>query len=301
MVPTGLRTTYYLLWKEPLLHFALIGAVVFGAYHGLNGDSPKADKPEPIHIGEGDVRWLKQTWSSQWLRDPTAEELSGLVNDLVGEQLLAREAEAIGLGENDTIIRRRLAQKLKFVIEDTAQLTEPTDDELQQYYANHAAKFATPGTVSFKQIYFNPEQRTEPAIDAANVLAKMASSGEGDPAIGDRLLLGDDFERLENTALSAIFGPDFANAAFALEPGIWKGPITSGYGLHLVMVTEHTPTEPKPFGAVRDAVATQWRNSKQEDLSRAYLADLRKKYGVQYDDGTKALLESQALPDLAAK
>jgi hypothetical protein len=102
-----------------LLHFALIGAVVFGGYHWLNGNPPKADKTEPIHIGEGDVRWLKQTWSSQWLRDPTAEELSGLVNDLVGEQLLAREAEAMGLGENDTIIRRRLAQKLTFVIEDT--------------------------------------------------------------------------------------------------------------------------------------------------------------------------------------
>ena len=245
------------LWKEPLLHFAIIGAVVFGGYHWLNGNPQKDDQAEPIHIGEGDLRWLKQTWSSQWLRDPTDEELSGLVNDLVGEQLLAREAEAMGLGENDTIIRRRLAQKLKFVIEDTAQLTEPTDKELRQYYANHAASFATPGTVSFKQIYFNPEQRKEPAIDATTVLAKMASGGEGDPAIGDRLLLGDDFERVENPALSAMFGADFANAVFALEPGVWKGPIKSGYGLHLVMVTEHTPTEPRPFDTVRDAVITQ--------------------------------------------
>ncbi|MEK1852263.1 MAG: peptidylprolyl isomerase [Phyllobacterium sp.] len=288
------------LWKEPLVHFALIGAVVFGAYHGLNGGPPKSDK-EPIHIGEGDVRWLKQTWSSQWLRDPTAEELNGLVNDLVGEQLLAREAEAIGLGENDTIIRRRLAQKLKFVIEDTAQLTEPTDYELRQYYASQLVSFVTPGTVSFKQVYFNPEQHKDPVADAAALLAEIRSKGDGDSAAGDRLLLGDDFHRLENSALSGMFGADFANEVFALEPGSWKGPIKSGYGLHLVMVMERTPTEPRPFDTVRDAVIAQWRTSKQEDLSRAYLADLRKKYGVQYDESTKALLEPQSVPSVAAK
>ena len=291
----------FTFWKEPLLHFALIGAVVFGGYHWLNGNPPKADKTESIHIGEGDVRWLKQTWSSQWLRDPTAEELNGLVNDLVGDQLLAREAEAMGLGENDTIIRRRLAQKLKFVIEDTALLTEPTDEELRQFYASHTASFAQPATVSFKQIYLNPEQRKEPMADANALLGEMKFGGDGDAAAGDRLLLGDDFQRVENSALSGMFGADFANAVFTLEPGAWKGPIKSGYGLHLVMITEHIPTEPRPFDTVRDAVVTQWQNSKQEDLGRAYLADLRKKYDVQYDVGTKALLESQSSPNVAAK
>lgn len=292
---------YRVLSKEPLLHFALIGAVVFGGYHWLNGRLPEADKAEPIHIGEGDIQWLKQTWASQWLRDPTAEELSGLVNDLVGEQLLAREAEAMGLGENDTIIRRRLAQKLKFVIEDTVQLAEPTEDELRQFYASHKASFATAGTVSFKQIYLNPEQRREPMADATALLAEMRSKGNGDTVAGDRLLLGDDFQRMENSALSGMFGAEFANQVFALEPGSWKGPIKSGYGLHLVMVTEHVPAESSPFDIVRDAIVTQWRNSQQNDLSRAYLEGLRKKYGVQYDEGPKALLASPGLPSVAAK
>lgn len=289
------------LWKEPLVHFALIGAIMFGGYHRLNSGSPEPDKTEPIHIGEGDVRWLKQTWASQWLRDPTGEELSGLVNDLVGEQLLAREAEAMGLGENDTIIRRRLAQKLKFVIEDTAHLTEPKDAELRQYYASHSASFATPGTVSFRQIYFNPEQRNDPLADADKLLAELQSKGEGSSAAGDRLLLGDDFEHLEDSALSGMFGTQFANEVFALEPGSWGEPIKSGYGLHLVMVTDRTPTELRPFETVRDAVITQWRSSKQKEVSRSYLADLRKKYGVQYDNGTKALLEPKSLPSVAAK
>ncbi|MBA5800698.1 peptidyl-prolyl cis-trans isomerase [Rhizobium changzhiense] len=289
------------LWREPLLHFTLVGAALFGGYHWLDPGLPKSDRAVPIHIGEGDVRWLKQTWSSQWLRDPTIDELSGLVNDLVGEQLLAREAEAMGLGENDTIIRRRLAQKLKFVIDDTAQLAEPTDEELLQFYASHAESFARPGTVSFKQIYFNPEQHKDPAADAAALIAEIQSKGNGGSAAGNRLLLGDDFQRLENSAVSGMFGGDFADAVFALEPGEWKGPIKSGYGLHIVMVTERTPTEPRPFDTVRDAVTAQWRNNKQEDLSRAYLADLRKKYGVQYDESTKALLEPQRAPSVAAK
>ena len=295
MAKTG-SEIYRALWNEPLLHFALIGAVVFGGYHWLNGNPPKVDKTEPIQIGQGDLRWLKQTWASQWLRDPTSEELSGLVNELVGEQLLAREAEAMGLGENDTIIRRRLAQKLKFVIEDTVQLAEPTEEELREFYARHIASFAMASTVSFKQIYLNPEQRKEPMADANAFLAEIRSKGGDESAVGDRLLLGDDFQRVENSALSGMFGADFANQVFALQPGNWKGPIKSGYGLHLVMVTEHIPTEPKPFDTVRDAIVTQWHNSQQEDLSRAYLEGLRKKYGVQYDEIRKPCWNRQACP-----
>ena len=114
-----------------------------------------------MRIGEGDVRWLKQTWSSQWLREPSAEELKGLVDDLLNEKLMAREAEAMGLGEDDTIIRRRLAQKLKFLVEDTAQLAEPSEAELGSSMPPTPRHFETPGRLSFRQVYFNPEHRTD--------------------------------------------------------------------------------------------------------------------------------------------
>ena len=117
------------LLREPLLHFAVAGAILFGGYSWLNNTHADTTAIEPVRIGEGDVRWLKQTWSSQWVREPSAEELKGLIDDLLNEKLMAREAEAIGLGEDDTIIRRRLAQKLKFLVEDTAQLTEPSEAE----------------------------------------------------------------------------------------------------------------------------------------------------------------------------
>ena len=149
------------LLREPLLHFAVAGAILFGGYSWLNNTRADTTAVEPVRIGEGDVRWLKQTWSSQWLREPSADELKGLVDDLLNEKLMAREAEAMGLGEDDTIIRRRLAQKLKFLVEDTAQLAEPSEAELRQFYAANTLHFETPGRLSFRQVYFNPEHRTD--------------------------------------------------------------------------------------------------------------------------------------------
>ena len=111
---------------------------------------------EPVRIGEGDVRWLKQTWSSQWLREPTAEELQGLVDDLLNEKLLAREAETMGLGEDDTIIRRRLAQKLKFLVEDTAKLTEPSEAELQAILCRQRQPLRDPGKTFVQADLFQP-------------------------------------------------------------------------------------------------------------------------------------------------
>ena len=172
--------------KEPLLHFAVIGAVVFGGYSWLNGKTVEAKAVEPVRVAEGDVRWLKQTWSSQWLREPSADELKGLVDDLLKEKLMAREAEAMGLDQDDTIIRRRLAQKLKFLVEDTAQLAEPPEEELRRFYAANSTRFETPGKLSFKQIYFNPEKRADAPTDAAATLAEIKANGGDMPtrAIG---------------------------------------------------------------------------------------------------------------------
>ena len=168
------------LLREPLLHFAVAGVVLFSAYAWLNGSRPASDGVEPVRIGAGEIHWLKETYSSQWLRPPDASELQGLVTDLVNEELLAREAQAMGLGEDDTIIRRRLAQKLKFLVEDTSRLAEPTDAELRQYFEANAARFEDSPRVSFSQIYFNPENRKDAAKDAGLVLAGLSANASAD-------------------------------------------------------------------------------------------------------------------------
>ncbi|WP_208249933.1 peptidylprolyl isomerase [Rhizobium sp. T1470] len=288
------------VFREPLLHFAVAGAVLFGGYSWLHEKRAKEGAVEAVRISEGDVRWLKQTWSSQWLRDPTSIELKGLVEDLSNERLLARAAKEMGLDQDDTIIRRRLAQKLKFMVEDTAQLAEPAEAELRTFYAANSSRFETPGRLSFKQVYFSPERRVDAAADAKAVLARL-NAGDIEPAAGDRLLIGDSFDDTEAAALSGMFGADFTHDVLALQPGGWRGPVKSGYGFHLVFVTQHMPAATKPFETVRDAVLAEWRSARQAELTRDYLAELRRKYGLELEDGVSAMLGSELASKVAAK
>jgi hypothetical protein len=285
--------------REPLLHFAVAGALLFGGYSWLHDKRAEAAAVEPVHISDGDIRWVKQTWSSQWMRDPTAAELKGLVEDLVNERLLAREAKEMGLDQDDTIIRRRLAQKLKFIVEDTAQLAEPPEAELRKFYAANPSRFETPGRLSFKQVYFSPERRTDAAADARAALVQL-SVGDDETTAGDRLIVGDVFDDTD-AAISGMFGPDFAHDVVVLQPGAWSGPVKSGYGFHLVFVMKRKPAAPKPFDMVRDAVLAEWRNARQAEVSRDYLAELRKKYGLELDDDVAAVLSFAPAPTVAAK
>ena len=130
---------------------------------------------------------------------------------------------------------------------------------------------------------------------------ELKANSKSDAAAGDRLLFGDSFEDTDQLALSGMFGADFAREVVALEPGEWRGPIKSGYGFHLVLVTQRTPTASTPFETVRDVVLAKWRGAKQVELSRDYLVELRKKHGVELDDRAKAVLELGPTTNVAAQ
>ncbi len=290
------------LLREPLVHFVIAGVVLFSAYAWLNGSRPASDGVEPVRISTGQIQWLRQTYSSQWLRPPDANELQGLVNDLVNEGLLAREAQAMGLGEDDTIVRRRLAQKLKFLVEDTSRLAEPTDAELRQYFEANAARFEDSPRVSFTQIYFNPETRKDAAEDAGLVLAGLsANAGDDGAELGDRFLLEAEMRQVDRQAIANAFGDEFADALLAVEPGKWSGPLKSGYGRHLVFVSVREAARKPAFEAVRDKVAAEWRRESEQKVSQDYLGKLREKYGVELDDSVKAQLEPQPAADVSMR
>lgn len=291
------------LLREPLLHFAVAGLVLFFAYSWLNGSRPSSDGLEPVRVGAGEIQWLKKTYSNQWLRPPDEAELQGLVDDLVNEELLAREAQVIGLGENDTIIRRRLAQKLKFLVEDTSRFADPTDPELRQYFEANLARFAAGATVSFTHVFFNPQGRTDAAHDAAAALASLEETA-ADPQLaelGDRFLLDSEFRDADEQTVSGMFGEDFAKAVFALRPGRWSGPLKSGYGLHIAFVSARTAVSKPPFDTVRDKVLEEWRRERQERTNADYLTRLRQKYSVVIDDSVKAMLGPQPAAKVAAQ
>lgn len=283
--------------KEPLVHFLLAGAALFGAYAWITRtpENPIANKTTKLEITAGDVRWLAENWTTQWRRPPTREELRGLITDYLSEQLLAREARALGLEDNDVIIRRRLAQKLTFIIDDTIRRAEPTEKELQQYYEANERRFRSNARISFAHIYFSPQRRADARSDAADarqlLLAKGATTSTAD--LGDRLLIGSELRDETEQSVSNTFGPDFARAVFALGIGSWSGPIQSGYGLHLVRVSTMKEAKVPPFSEIRDRVAAEWKREQETRAKDRYLAELRKKYDVVADEEAKALIAPQ--------
>jgi hypothetical protein len=290
------------LLREPLVHFAIAGVVLFLAYSWLNESRPAADGVEPVRIGSGQIDWLTKTFTSQWLRQPDPSELQGLVADLVNEELLSREAQAMGLGEDDTIIRRRLAQKLKFLVEDTSRLADPTDAELRQYFKANASHFEESPRLSFSQIYFNPENHKDAALDAGLVLSELNVEPGADAAqLGDRFLLGSDMADADRQMIASTFGDRFADGLLAVEPGKWSGPLESGYGTHLVFVSARQAARKAEFETVREKVLAEWRRDSEQKVSRDYLARLREKYGVEVEDSAKALLEPRPATDVSMR
>jgi hypothetical protein len=284
--------------KEPLLHFLVAGAALFAAYAWMNraADNPSAAKAQQLRIGAGDVAWLAENWTTQWRRPPTHDELRGLITDYVNELLLAREARALGLEDNDVIVRRRLAQKLTFLIEDTLRRAEPSDAELQRFYAANVQRFRSDARISFRHIYFSPQHRADARSDATDALRLLLEEGGSLPTaqLGDRLLLALEFHDETEQSISGAFGAGFARAAFSLKPGVWSGPIESGYGLHLVRVSTLQEVRLRPFSEMRERVVEEWRREEEKSAKERYLAELRKKYDLVVDDAIKPLMTPKA-------
>ena len=281
------------LVREPLVHFVVLGALMFGAYAWLNrGASPRPEiEAVTVRITTKEVAWLADTWVRQRQRPPTQEELRSLVRESLREELLSREARAMGLDENDLIVRRRLAQKLEFLVQDTSRLAEPTDEDLRRFYEANPDRFQTRPKVSFTQVYFSRERRKDAAADAKAALAELSHSPPtARPSdLGDHLL---DPEMLDADAqtVSGQFGKEFARAVFALPPGAWHGPIESGYGLHLVRVSGAKPAQRRELGEVKAQVLDLWRDQERREENERYFASLLKKYVVVVDEELKPLV-----------
>ena len=279
------------LLRDPLLHFVIAGAILFLGYELIDRGEINPSPTDPIHIGEGDIHWLTNTFANQWQRPPTETELRGLVAGFREEELFAREAKALGLDQNDTIVRRRLAQKLTFLVEDTSRIVAPSDAELHQFYVANAERFRVEGRVSFTQLFFNPERRQHAESDARAALELISVTGtDGTTAIGDAILLENKFHEVGEQTVSNVFGADFARAIFLLKPGSWAGPVKSGYGVHLVQVTNLSPARLLPFEEARPKILEEWRQQQEAEAKEAYLGKLREKYGVVIDGSASGSL-----------
>ena len=268
-------------FREPLVHFLVLGAGIFVLF-GAVGDA-RDDKSDRIVVSAGKIENLAKLWRRTWQRPPTPQELEGLIEDHIKEEILYREALALGLDRDDTIIRRRLRQKMEFLVEDIAAAAEPTEAELQAYLEKNPDAFRVPPSVTFSHIFLNQDRRGEAAHrDAERLRIRLVgSTGRVDPAaLGDPFLLPHDFKALPEYEVVKLFGREFAARLLELKPGQWTGPVESGYGVHLVFIRERTEPQTPELADVRDAVSREWLAARRREANEAFLRRLREKYTV---------------------
>ena len=268
--------------REPLVHFLLIGSLLF-VIHGA-WERPNQPGTKRIDLTLDDLRQLQMGFAAQWERQPTPEELSGLVENRVREEVLYREALAMGLDKDDDIVKRRMAQKMQFLAEDVANAHEPTTAELKTWFQRNGDKFALPGRITFRHLYFSPDQRGRRAHDdAAGVLNRIAGQLDGSKpaaALADSFMFQDYYADRSPEQVAKDFGSQFAQAVFKLKPGSWEGPVESGYGWHLVFVDSFTPGRIPAFEEVEADVKAAWIADQQEQAWRKAYQAMRAKYAV---------------------
>jgi hypothetical protein len=273
--------------KEPLFHFLLIGAGLFMLY-GWQSDDNKT-RPDQIVFTEAKVDQLINLWERKWQRLPTQRELQGLIEQQIREEVLYREALAIGLDKNDQVVRRRMSQKMEFISNDLASLAEPDDEQLQTYLDEHAEKFSIPRRISYSQIYLNVSQRGEQVYAEAEKLLEELSVSSVDidiSMLGDSFMGGYSFNDETDYGVSRLFGEVFTQQIFKLPVGKWAGPVESGYGLHLVRVDSRTDSRLPSLEQVRDKVRIEWVAEQQRKTNDMLYSELRKRYEITIEGPT---------------
>lgn len=219
------------LLREPLLHFALIGALLFALYGWVNGGGSSA--PQEIVVTQGQLDNLRAQFARAWQRQSNADEMNVLVEQWVRDEVFYREGQALGLERNDPVVRRRIAQKLEFIADGQAP-TAPSNAELQAWLDAHRDTYAVEPSYTLRQVYFDPARRGA-RVDA-DIAAALPALAAGRAVAGDSTMLPPELEAAPAFEVTRIFGTDFANGLKALPVGQWAGPVRSGFGLHLVKI-----------------------------------------------------------------
>jgi hypothetical protein len=273
------------LLAEPLFHFLVLGAVLFGLFNLVGRKD--AEQPAKIVVSVARIENLANNFARTWQRPPNADELRGLVDDHIHDEVFYREGKALGLDRDDIIIRRRLRQKLEFMAEDLS-VGEPTDDQLAAYMATNADRFKSEDRVTFDHVYLSAARRETLERDANLVAAKLATEDpETDAAtLGDHFLLGEEFRALPRSDVVRKFGERFAENVFSVEPHGWRGPVSSSYGLHFIRVNERAQGGPMPLEDVRPAVRREWMNARRLQAEQSLYETLRARYQIVVEPHT---------------
>lgn len=279
--------------REPLLHVLMIGATLFVVYYALKPRAGQRQDSNRIAITVDDLAQIRLAWMAQWQRPPTPEELRNLLDGKIREEVLSRGALALGLDKDDTIVKRRLAQKMEFVMEDGAALREPASDELRRWFAQNAQRFASPSLVTFRHLYFSPDLRGAGAReDALRALRKLSGKPEQTPelqGLSDPFMFQEFYAERSPDQVAGIFGATFAQALPGLTQGAWQGPVESGLGWHLLWIESATPGRIPAFEEIEAKVKSEWSDEQRAEAKRKMFDRMKERYQIVLPEGSPAI------------
>lgn len=281
--------------QQPLLHFLAIGALLFALYYMVN---PSANNKDRIVINDEQIERMELVFEKEWNRPPTEEEMKGLLDRYIQQEVYYRKALRMNLDQNDEIIRRRLDQKLRFLTNDMANLTEPSPEELQAFYQTNKTKYLEQKKYSFSHIYFSPDKRKNPDEDAANVLKTLNGSDKNLSELikkGDAFPFASHIDSLTQEEINTGMGDGFTDALDKLPIGKWSGPVFSGYGTHLIFLNEIKPPHEKDFASIREEVLRDFHYKLQEDYNKQLFQEFKKDFKIEVNindpKNNKALIQ----------
>lgn len=270
-------------WRQPLLHFFLIGTGLFALYSIVEDTPPTPDRPI-ITVSTQDAKWLAARFKAARSRLPSEKELEAIVDAFVREEIYVREALALGLDQGDTIVRKRLSQKMQFLTEAGAEASLVDDVMLKSYFKEHADLYTSAARIGFSQILL-----PEPNQDSLSAILADLAAGEEFTQLGTRSLLPAAVSPISAQAVDGAFGQGVFDQIVELEPGTWSGPVTSGYGQHLVRLDLLEPGVLPSFEALRDRIEQDWRRGKAEQLRIERFEQLQNQYDIETPDLSQAL------------
>jgi hypothetical protein len=272
----------------------MLGAALFVLHTVMRGGG--GDR-QPVEISDRFVRGLEAQHERRTGRSPDAEATEALVVDFVREEVLFREARRLGLDRGDPIVRRRLVQKMEFLLEGTVAVEEPGDQDLAQHMDAHPDRYRRPPRVAFRHRFFSPDRRGDAAEGDARATLRALQAGQSpdEGALrGDPFMLGLDVPARPLDRIAGSFGRELASALESLPEGQWAGPVRSAHGFHVVQVTERLPGGIPPLSEVRERVRADWLETQRKQAVRAAVEALVDSYGVR-----RVQARGQAVPSRA--
>ncbi|MFP6796348.1 MAG: peptidylprolyl isomerase [Pseudomonadales bacterium] len=263
--------------RDPLFVFIVIGILLFA----VDSLRQRELTDRNIVVSKNDIQRLHDQWLSQMGTEPTPAELDGLIDSHVREEMFVREARKLGLEHGDVIIRRRLAQKLQFVVEDRALLEPPSDTALRGYFDRHQQRYQVAERLTFSHVFFSPERRDDATKDAAELLGSINDGNWRE--LGDSFMLRRTYTQATPTEIRRDFGSRFMTSLSLLPVGTWQGPVVSGYGQHLVKLTQRHPVRESTFHEAIDRVRNDFNLERRNEANATELNTMRENYRIRIE------------------